>query len=660
MDVQEVMQKLKKDPPMRFLTLTREQVNKDDRTVALSFSSESPVTRWYGIEILDHSPGAMRMTRGGDVDGLPLLFNHNRDALLGRLVDVRCNDKEKVGRGVARFDNEGLGAERFRQVENGILKDVSVGYMVHMMQEMDPKDMSPDLLEMAARDKVPVYRITDWEPYECSMVTVPADPAVGVGRAAEAGAGHEKEAEKVASGLKPSIEIVKEERTMDSNKDSKTLEEIERDTQTQREKAAKDATGVERLRVQGINDIYEKFKNFIPEMARRKAVDEGMPLDQFREYALKRMEDPKAVNTPVAELGLTNREVDQYSISRAILSQVPGEKLDCSFELDCHKELMKRGVDPKNNGILVPYDVTRKLTNPRGTRGTDQRDLSIVGGDTVGGYLKGTDHLGAEFIDVLRNAMVVRRAGARVISGLRGNVSIPKRTAGATSYWVAEGVAPTEGAHTYGQLALSPKNVAAFIDYTRNLLLQSNPSVDGLVNGDLALSLATAIDLAAFHGAGGDEPQGIVGTSGVGSTTATTVSFAKMLDFQTDVAGANALAGSCAYVTTPAVAAILMAVPKFSTGAAIASPALWNGNMLEGSDVCGFRGFATNQITAGYMIFGDYSQVVIGEWGVLELLVNPFILSSIGVIRVTAFQSVDVGLRYPAAFSVSTSVTAPT
>ena len=104
-----------------------------------------------------------------------------------------------------------------------------------------------------------------------------------------------------------------------------------------------------------------------------------------------------------------------------------------------------------------------------------------------------------------------------------------------------------------------------------------------------------------------------------------------------------------------AVAAILAAVPKFT----YATTALWNGSILESSDVCGFRGFATNQITAGYCIFGDFSQVIIGEWGALELVVDPYTQSKTGIIQVTAFQSVDVGLRYPAAFSVSTSVTAP-
>lgn len=586
----------------------------------------------------------MRMDRAKD--GIPVLFNHGRDAHLGIMGECRCDD-DKVGRGTARFGQGPLASEKWKDVEDGILKDVSVGYEIHFMKEMDPKEMTPELMEMADREKLPVYRITDWEPYECSFVTVPADPTVGVGRSVGTGA----EALEGEDAPKATITVTtskqKGEREMEKN-----LEEMERDVEAQRKKAGDEARDKERGRVQGINDIYEKFKQFIPEFVRRKAVDEGMPLADFQALALKRLEDPEPVNSPVTELGLSARDLKRYSITRAILGQWKEYKGDAGFELACHAELIKRGVEAKNGGILIPYDIMRQNADPSGT---GRRDLSLAS-DAVGGYLKGTDHLGSEFIDILRNAMVLRRAGARVISGLRGNVSIPKRTAGASSYWVTDGTAPTEGTSTFAQVALSPKNIAANIDFTRQLLLQSNPSIDALVNGDLALALALGGDLAGFHGTGADgQPQGIVGTDGVGSVTATAVNLTKMLEFQTDVAGANALAAGCAYVTTPAVAGILASQPRFTYG----SRPLWEGNLLESADVCGFRGFATNQITAGYMLFGDFSQLLIGEWGVLELLVNPYAQGKAGIIEVVAFQTIDIALRYPGAFTVSTSVTAP-
>jgi len=599
----------------------------------------------------------MRDTR--TKNGISLLYNHGRDLLLGKLRDVTCGD-DRVGRGVARFGRGADATEKWQDVQDEILTDVSVGYDIHFAKEIPAKELPKDLMEMAAREKLPVYRITDWEPFECSLVTVPADPTVGVGRTE--GAGTESEAVPVAVvdiQVEKEMENTKMEvRVMDEK--SKTVQEIEADLKVQTERAAKDATAAAQARVSGIYDLGARFSNFIPKFLVTKAVEEGMPLDEFQRMVLARVETGKPIDTPLAEIGLSNAEVKRYSITRAILSQWNGAKeqgVDSSFEMACHREVSKRiGQDPQKGGIFVPYEIMRQPATRGGTGQVPtngQRDLT-VGSGAGGGYLVGTDNLGSEFIDLLRNQMLIRRLGARVLTGLRGNVTIPKRTAGVTSYWVGEATAPTEGGNTYAQLALSPKNVGANLDYTRNLLLQSNPSVDGLVNGDLATSLALAVDLASFHGSGGSgQPQGVVGSSGVGSVTATTIDMAKAMEFLTDVAAGNALASNCAFVTTPAVAAICASRVKF---ASTASP-MWVGNILETSDMMGFRGFSSNQITAGYMLFGDWSQVIIAEWGGLELVVDPYTQSKNGIIQVTAFQTIDVGVRYGGAFTLSTSVT---
>ena len=640
----------------RTLTLRREQIRQEGRTVELAFSSEEPVIRGWGIEILDHSPGAMRPDRARQ--GIPLLFNHDRDAHLGVLEDCRCGDDRK-GRGTARFSRSALAQEKWRDVMDGILKDVSVGYAVHYAQEVPVDDLSPELVQLAAKEKLPVYRITDWEPFEASLVTVPADPTVGVGRSAgEESAtvdarGQEEKRSVQATGEEerngPSTIITQEGRKMGEVKQDIDLSQYEQDMEKQRKKAGDEAREKERLRVQGINDIYEKFRAYVPEFIRRKAVDEGMPLQEYQDIVLKRIGDGSPIDTPVTDLGLSRQEIRRYSVTRAILSQWKESGVDASFERACHAEIEKRlGVASK--GIFVPYDVMRQPADPKGT---GRRDLS-VGTAAAGGYLVGTDHLGNEFIDLLRNLMLIRQLGARVLSGLRGSVVIPRRTAGATTYWVTEGTPPTEGGNTFGQLTLSPKSVAANLDYTRNLLLQSNPSIDSLVNGDLAKGIALAVDLAAFHGSGtAGEPTGIANTSGIGSVTGTSIAYGGMLEFQTDVAAANALAGNCAYVTTPAVAALLAQRARFSN----TDTPLWKGNILQADDVCGFRGYSTNQIAPGNLFFGDFSQVFLAEWGVLELVVDPYTQSKSGIIQVTAFQSVDVGVRYPGAFSLATSVT---
>lgn len=635
----------KRTPPkreVRTLTLSRAQVKEEARTIDIAFSSEEPVLRSWGIEILDHTPGAMRLDRANK--GIPLLFNHDRDAHLGVLEDCRCDD-DKKGRGTARFSRSALAEEKWRDVTDGILKDVSVGYAVHYVQEIPTKELPPDLVKLAAQEKLPVYRITDWEPFEASMVTVPADPTVGVGRAANP---DPEKSDEEGGDFKPTTGI-EEVRKMAEAKQDIDLSQYEQDLEKQRKKAGDEAREKERLRVQGINDIYEKFRNFVPEFIRRKAVEEGMSLQEYQDIVLKRIGDGTPIDTPVAELGLSTQEIRRYSITRAILSQWKESNVEASFERACHAEIEKRlGIASK--GIYVPFDVMRQPADPRGT---GRRDLS-VGTAAAGGYLVGTDHLGSEFIDLLRNLMLIRQLGARVLSGLRGSVVIPRRTAGATTYWVTEGNPPTEGANAFGQLSLSPKNVAANLDYTRNLLLQSNPSIDSLVNGDLAKGIALAVDLAAFHGTGvAGQPTGIGNTQGISTVTGTSIGYGGMLEFQTDVAAANALAGNCAYVTTPAVAGLLAQRARFSN----TDTPLWKGNILQADDVCGFKGYSTNQIEAGTLFFGDFSQVFLAEWGVLELVVDPYSQSKSGIIQVTAFQSVDVGVRYPGAFAVATSVT---
>jgi HK97 family phage major capsid protein len=647
-----------KGPPKREsrkFTLSRAQIKEESRSVELAFSSEEPVTRGWGIEILDHSPGAMRMDRANQ--GIPILFNHDRDAHLG-VLEACCLGDDKKARGVARFSRSALAEEKWRDVSDGILKDVSVGYAVHFVKEIPTKELPPDLVKIAAQEKLPVYRITDWEPFEASLVTVPADPTVGVGRSAdpdpepgdekveEVEKGQEVQKDEGDSEPTPTTEEVIE---MAEPKQEIDLSQYEQDMEKQRKKAGDDAREKERLRVQGINDIYEKFRSYVPEFIRRKAVDEGMPLQEYQDIVLKRIGDGSPIDTPVTELGLSKQEIRRYSITRAILSQWKESGVDASFERACHSEIERR-LGNASRGIFVPFDVMRQPADPKGT---GRRDLS-VGTAAAGGYLVGTDHLGSEFIDLLRNMMLIRQLGAKVLSGLRGSVVIPRRTAGATTYWVTEGTPPTEGANTFGQLSLSPKSVAANLDYTRNLLLQSNPSIDSLVNGDLAKGIALAVDLAAFHGSGAaGEPTGIANTSGIGSVTGTSIAYGGMLEFQTDVAAANALAGNCAYVTTPAVAALLAQRARFSN----TDTPLWKGNILQADDVCGFKGFSTNQISAGNLFFGDFSQVFLAEWGVLELVVDPYTQSKSGIIQVTAFQSVDVGVRYPGAFSLATSVT---
>jgi HK97 family phage major capsid protein len=344
---------------------------------------------------------------------------------------------------------------------------------------------------------------------------------------------------------------------------------------------------------------------------------------------------------PITYLDAEVKEVRRYSVLRALRASASGDWADAGLEREASQEIAKRLNRPAGKqGFFVPMDV-------------QQRDLTVASA-SGGGYLKATDNM--SFIELLRNRMVVREMGAQIMSGLVGNVTIPKQTAAATAYWLSdETTAITESQQTFGQLALTPRTVGALTQISRQLMLQSSPSAEQLVLSDLAKVVAIAVDLAAIAGTGTEQPTGIVQTGSIGGFTGTSLAAAGLLDAQADVAAANALSGSLGYVTTPAVAALLMARPELPT---TGTTRMWQGNMRDGT-ILGFKAMASAQMPTADMIFGDWSQLVIGEWGVLELATSESANTADfhkGITTIRAFYSVDVGVRYAGAFSLSTSI----
>ncbi len=589
----------RKGPPTRGLTLERaflferEKINEETRTVELAFSSEAPYARWWGVEILDHSKSAVDLTRlkaGG-----PLLCDHDARDQIGVIESVRI-DADRVGRAVVRFGRSARAEEIFRDVVDGIRQNVSVGYAID------------DLVLEAKSGDDETYRVTRWTPYEVSLVSVPADFTVGVGRAADPA--QEIKMSQAETPVAP-VDVAK----------------IQAEARTAEQKRAAEIIAIgEQFALQGMA---------------AEALRSGEPVDAFRSKVMDKLAS-RPLPQPTAEVGLSGGEKQRYSVLRALRALVDKDWSNAGFERECHQAILKRAgiAEAPNNGFYVPYEI-------------QQRDLTATTGN-AGGYVVATDNLAGSFIDLLRNRAVVAQLGATMMTGLVGNVTIPKQTAAATAYWLTnEATAITESQLTLGQLALSPKNVGAYTELSRQLMLQSSPAADALVMNDLARVLALAIDLAALEGSGASgQPTGISQTAGIGSVTGTSIDYAKVLEFQTDVAGGNALAANCAYVTTPAVASLLKQRVAFSS---TASP-LWEGGILDGN-LQGFRAVATNSVTAASMVFGDFSQVVIGEWGMLELALNPYANFAAAISGIRAIQTVDIGIRQAGAFSRATSIT---
>lgn len=371
----------------------------------------------------------------------------------------------------------------------------------------------------------------------------------------------------------------------------------------------------------------------------------GLSVDEISEEYLQILQQRSEKTKTATTLGLSAAETRRFSILNAVRAVVDKNWSNAGFELECSRAIaskLQRTPDPHK--FYVPFEVQE--------RPVARRDLTVASA-SGGGYLVATNNM--SFIELMRNRSVAYAMGAMRLSGLVGNVTVPKQTAAATAVWLAnESSTATESAQTFGQMALSPKTVGAYTEISRNLMLQASPDAEGIVATDLASVCSLAVDVGALRGAGGSgEPQGIVGTSGVGSVTGTSLAAAGILEFQSDVAAGNLLTDTFGYVTTPAVAALLMARPELpSTG----TTRLWQGSMREGS-LFGMRAMTSNQMSSATMLAGDFSKVVIAEWGVLEIEVNPYANFQAGIVGIRAMVSIDVGVRYGGAFSYASSIT---
>lgn len=581
-------------------------VDAESRTVEFPFSSELAVERWFGDEVLSHDKSAADLTRLND--GAPLLFNHNMDEIIG-VLEKAWIGADKRGYAVVRFAKTARADEVLSMVNDNILRNVSFGYRISEMVE-------------SIKDGKSTYTATRWEPFEVSLVTVPADHTVGIGRA-EADDKRDVTVHRIQEESAQPAEITIEEPTM-------TEQAAPVDVQV----VATQAAEAERSRIAAIEALGQRFS---ASDLSRKLISEGVTLDAARAAFLEEIKvDQKPITGKEADVGLTDKEVRQFSVLRALNALAnPSDKqawADAAFEREV-SEASAKAAGKSARGIFVPGAVLRA-----------KRDLT-VGSATAGGNLVATDLMADSFIDLLRNRSVAIRAGATVMNGLVGNVAIPKQTGAATAYWVAESGAPTESQQTVGQIAMSPKTVGAFTDFSRRLILQSSLDIENMVRRDLAQVLALAIDSAAFYGTAADnQPRGLKNQTGINTKdfAAASPTFAELVAMESEVAADNADVGTMRYLVNPAQRGALKSTEKFSgTGMTIWEP---------GNTVNGYGTEVSNQITAGDVFFGNYADLMIGFWSGLDLTVDPYAGATSGTVRVIALQDCDIAVRNAISF----------
>lgn len=381
-----------------------------------------------------------------------------------------------------------------------------------------------------------------------------------------------------------------------------------------------------------------------------RSIQAGHTVEQFQQEAIRAM-STKPV--PTADIGLSAKEVKQFNLLRALNALANPTDLSlrnaAAFEFEASAAVGKLlGRDAR--GIFLPSEVQR-------------RDLT-AGTNNAGGYTVATELRG--FIDILRNAMVIDRAGAVFLNGLVGNIAIPKLSGSATAYWVAENGAPTESQQTIAQVTMSPKTVGAYTDISRRLLIQSSLDVQNMVTNDLATVIGLAIQQAAISGSGSsNQPSGLLTLltpSAVGGTDGAAPDWADIVALETAVSVANADVGTLGYLTNAKVRGKLKTTSKVSGQ---------NGFIWDGGDtpLNGYNAFITNAVPSNLtkgsgtdlsaIIFGNFADLVIGLWGATDILVDPYTGGAAGTVRVRVLQDTDVAVRNTESFaSMEDAVTA--
>ena len=574
----------------RAMEMDMSPVDVDKRTVRIAISSEEPVERSFGKEILDHTENSIDLSFLAS-GRAPLLLDHDPEKQIGVVESVELDGQSRRLRAKVRFGKGELAREAFSDVVDGIKANISVGYSIGKM-DRDRNDKN-------------TYRATSWKPVEASLVSIPADMTVGVGRSSE-------------PSHKPVIKTSFKERNTMSEVD---IEAVKAEAQQSAQRNAAQIVELGSRHNQG-------------EMA-RKAISEGRSIEEFRGELLEKIGSQRALEDQ--NVGMNQKEVKKFSLARAVnaLANPTDRRAQeaAAFEFECSRAAADQ-YGKTAQGIMLPAEVLR--TWKRDMNSSD--DASLFSDDFRGG----------DFIDALRNSSSVMQAGARMLGGLSGDVKIPRKTAASTAAWIStEGGDASESEMTVGQVSLSPKTLGAFTDVTRQLLLQSSLDVESLIRDDLSRALAIAIDKAGLEGTGASgQPTGILSTSGVNTVTnfaGANPTFAEVVSLETAVAEDNALQGNLSYIMPAGMYGALKTTEKASgTAQFVAEP---------GGTINGYRGIVSNQATAGNLYFGNFDDLLIGMFGGLDLTVDPYTMSKSGTVRLVALQSIDVAVRHAVSFA---------
>ena len=598
----------------RTLELRADEYDEKENRLMLAFVSEEPVRRDFGYEVIDQERMDLSFIESGRA---PLLWMHDAEQVLGVVERVELGADRKSRAVVRLGKTTDLQRQTAEQISDGILSNVSVGYSINGMEETEDRI-----------DGVPVFRVQTF-PQEVSLVSIPADKSVGIGRDLKTPITQEVPMEETKVKVD---EFVVDEK--DETVDVDALRRVHDQALAERAKANQEIIALA---------VRHNKRQLADE-----AIGKNMSLEEFRGHLLNAI-DTKPLDAAAESVQKPANEKRNYSFLRALGAASRGDWSEAGFEKEMSQEVaMKRGRQPQ--GFYIPDFAW------------GQRELT-VGTDASGGYFAPSVQLSSEWIGALRAKMVLPGLGMRIMSGLQTKIQIPKLSAGASAAFVAESGAVSDQTQTTAQITMQARTLGARTDVSRLLLLESDPSIEQIVRDDLVAAVANKIEDVSIEGGGSNEPTGITQTSGIGSvaigtnggapTWASVVQLVKEVEIDNAAINGNTLG----YLTNPKVKSKLASTAKVSStdsvmimnepydslyGYPVAFTTNVPSNLTKGS----------TSGTCSAMIHGDFSQLILGVFGGgPDVLVDPYTSSSSGTVRIVVMNEVDVAVRHAQSFA---------
>lgn len=628
----------------------------NEEIYTFKISSDDPAEMWAGIhETLGHKKGEVRMDwfKSGNA---PLLWMHDRERQIGVIVDANLSKKSMSVS--VKFGTNEKALEVKRDVDAGVIKNVSIGYNVNSYEQVEGTEFKEH------------YRATDWEGLEASFVSIPADRTVGVGRSAPSPRQIlSKTTEKpIQEKSQPIIKVMEP-----------TAEELaakQKELDAQLRQSADDAVKADRQRQASIREAAEKTKGYDLKDIAQRSINEGDSVDQFNAKALELIRSSAPAMTQEG-IGVDKKDQKQYNVMNVVEGLINGDlHKRAGFELEVSEALNAQS----NNGrsVSIPQDVIVQnmlVNSPRTAAafGISQRDLQSVtlSGDGESNTISNivdTELMTELFAYSLREDNTLLEK-VHILAGLVGDAEIPLELLNPEFYWIGEDEEPTLGNYGLGKVGLNFKTLAARVAFTRRAEKQSLPGIQNLLIQSMRKGLSLALERSFYTGAGSTtEPEGILNTAGVGAVISGGVhSRNALIDLRKAIGVANASKGGSQLFMSEHTAAEFAKTPISTDSDRFVADYMGDENKaLTSIGTANLSNLIPNTQSidpstglpsaTSSVLYGDPSSLLVGVWGTMELDIDDTTQRNTGGKDLRVFMDADTVIPQPAHWAVITDL----